>query len=99
MKLIKGMNATCLMAAMICVIIASTCCPTAATDDHNNFMKLIIDNEDVRISAQDLAFLLVTHGFDATPKDSYAIVKLDKKIYKVTPNGVKPGLADISISD
>jgi hypothetical protein len=26
-------------------------------------------------------------------------VKLDKKIYKVTPNDVKPGLADISISD
>ena len=93
------MNAAYLMAAMICVIIASTCCPTAATDDYNNFMKLIIDNEDVRISAQDLAFLLVTHGFDATPKDRYAIVKLDKKIYKVTPNDVKPGLADISISD
>jgi hypothetical protein len=99
MKLIEGMSATYLMAAMICVIIASTCCPAAATDDYTNFMKLIIDSEDVRINAQDLAFLLVTHGFDATPKDSYAIVKLDKKIYKVTPNGVKPGLADISISD
>jgi hypothetical protein len=33
------------------------------------------------------------------PKDSYAIVKLDKRIYKVTPNGMKPGLVDISISD
>ena len=87
------------MAAIICFIIASMSCPTAATDDYPNFVKMITDGEDVRISAQDLAFLLVTHGFDATPKDSYAIAKLDKKIYKVTPNGVKPGLADISILD
>lgn len=93
------MNATYLMAAIICVIIASMSCPTAATDDYTNLVKLITGSEDARIDAQDLAFLLVTHGFDATPKNSYAIVKLDKKIYKVTPNGVKPGLADISIID
>jgi len=99
MKLTKGMNAAYLMAAIICVIIASMSCPTTATDDCTNLMKLMTGSEDVRIDAQDLAFLLVTHGFDAMPKDSYAIVKLDKKIYKVTPNGVKPGLADISISD
>jgi hypothetical protein len=99
MKLIEGMNAAYLMAAIICVIIASISCPTTATDDSTDLMKLIAGSEDVRIDAQDLAFLLVTHGFDAMPKDSYAIVKLDKKIYKVTPNGVKPGLADISISD
>ena len=100
MKLTKGMNAAYLMAAIICAaIIASMSCPSAATDDYTNLVKLITDSEDVRIDAQDLAFLLVTHGFDAMPKDIYAIVKLDKKIYKVTPNGVKPGLADISISD
>jgi len=44
-----------------------------------------------------LPFLLVTHGFDATPKDSYVIVKLDKATYRITPNGVKPGLANILI--
>ena len=99
MKLTKGMNAAYLMAAISCVIIASICYPTTATDDCTNLMKLMTGSEDVRIDAQDLAFLLVTHGFDAMPKDSYAIVKLDKKIYKVTPNGVKPGLADISILD
>ena len=99
MKLTKGMNAAYLMAAIICIIIASISYPTTATDDCTNLMKLIAGSEDVRIDAQDLAFFLVTHGFDATPKDRYAIVKLDKKIYKVTPNDVKPGLADISISD
>jgi hypothetical protein len=99
MKLTKGMNAAYLMAAISCVIIASMSGPTTATDDYTNLVKLITDSEDIRIDTQDLAFLLVTHGFDATPEDSYTIVKLDKKIYKVTPNGVKPGLADISISD
>jgi len=100
MKLTKKMNAAYLMAAIICAaIIASMSCPSAATDDYTNLVKLITDSEDVRIDTQDLAFLLVTHGFDATPEDSYTIVKLDKKIYEVRPNGVKPGLADISISD
>ncbi len=100
MKLTKEMNAAYLMAAIICAaIIASMSCPSAATDDYTNLVKLITDSEDVRIDTQDLAFLLVTHGFDATPEDGYTIVKLDKKIYEVRPNGVKPGLADISISD
>ncbi len=99
MKLINRMDAIYLMAAIICVMIASMSCPSAASDDYSNLVKLITDSEDVRIDTQDLAFLLVTHGFDATPKDSYAIVKLDKEIYEVTPNGVKPGLADISILD
>jgi hypothetical protein len=57
------------------------------------------DSEDVRIDAQDLAFLLATHGFDAVPKDSCAIVKLDKTIYMMMPNGAKPGLADILVMD
>ena len=57
---------------------------------------MVKDNEDVRINAQDLIFLLATHGFDAVPKGSYVIVKLDQATYEMTPNGVKPGLADIS---
>jgi len=57
---------------------------------------MVKDNEDVRINAQDLAFLLATHGFHDVPKGSYVIVKLDQATYKMTPNGVVPGLADIS---
>jgi hypothetical protein len=30
------------------------------------------------------------------PKDGYVVVKLDKATYKMTPNGVKPGLDDMS---
>jgi len=87
------------MAAMICVIITSISCLSAASDDYTNLMKLITDSEDVRINAQDLAFLLATHGFDVVPKEGYIIVKLDDVIYKMTPNGVGPGLADILIED
>ena len=41
----------------------------------------------------------MTHGFDAVPKEGYVIVKLDDVVYKMTPNGVEPGLADILIED
>ena len=99
MKSIKRMYAIYLMVAIIYVIIASMSYPSAASEDYTNLMKLVTDNEDARISAQDLAFLLATHGFDAVPKGSYVIVKLDKATYKMTPNGVKPGLADILILD
>ena len=99
MKSIKRMYETYLMVAIICVIIASMSYPSAASEDYTNLMKLVTDNEDARINAQDLAFLLATHGFDAVPKDNYVIVKLDKVTYKMTPNGVKPGLADILILD
>ena len=87
------------MAAMICVLITSTSLPSAASGDYSDLMKLIIDSEDVRIDAKDLAFLLATHGFDAAPKDGYAIVKLDNAVYNMTPNGAEPGLADILIED
>jgi len=97
MKLIERLNEIFLIVGIICVIIASIGYSSAASDDYTDLVKLINDNEDGRMDAKDLAFLLATHGFDASPKGSYAIVKLDKAIYKVMPNGVKPGLAYISI--
>jgi hypothetical protein len=99
MKLIERINAACLMAAMICVLITSTSLPSAASGDYSDLMKLIIDSEDVRIDAKDLAFLLATHGFDAVPKGDRVVVKLDDVVYEMTPNGVEPGLADILIED
>ena len=49
------------------------------------------------MSAEDLAFFLVTHDFDATPKNDYVEVRLNGVVYKVVPNGSKPGLADVTI--
>jgi hypothetical protein len=99
MAIIMRKNSTHLIATLICVIIAAMSCPSAASDDYTNLMKLITENEDVQINAQDLAFLLATHNFDATPKDDYVIVKLDIGVYKLVPNGMKPGLADVIILD
>ena len=99
MKLVKRMNAAYLIAATIGILIASMSCSSAASDDYAALMKLITDSEDVRINAQDLAFLLATHGFDAEPKEGYVIVKLDDVVYEMTPNGVEPGLADILIEE
>jgi hypothetical protein len=53
--------------------------------------------KDSRMNAMDLAILLATHNLDATPKDGYVIVKQEGKIYSLTPNGEKPGLAEITI--
>ena len=98
-SIIKRTNIACLMAIVICFTVMSTSYPSAASDDYTNLMKLTTDSEDVRMDAQDLAFLLATHGFDAEPKDGYVIVKLDEMVYKMTPNGAKPGLADTLIID
>lgn len=100
MKVIKRISAACLVVALICFTITSTSYPTAAASaDYADLMKLITDSEDVRIDARDLAFLLVTHGLDASPEDGCVIVKLDDAEYSITPNGEKPGLADISTID
>ena len=98
MKSIKRTNSACMVAILFCFAVMSMSYPSAA-DDYTDLMKLIADNEDVRIDAQDLAFLLVTHGFDAEPKGDSVIVKLDDVVYEMTPNGVEPELADILIED
>ncbi|MDD1749437.1 MAG: hypothetical protein LUO89_06130 [Methanothrix sp.] len=69
---------------------------SGASDDYSAFVKLITENEDISINAMDLAFLLATHNFDATPEAGYVIVKLNGMIYSLTPNGKKPGLADVT---
>jgi fibrillarin-like rRNA methylase len=59
--------------------------------------KIISQNEDTNMTPNNLAFFLATHNYDATPKNGYVQVKIDCTIYKVMPNGSKPGLADLSV--
>ena len=66
-------------------------------DDLGRLNKLISSLEDPLIDSQDLAFFLATHNYDATPKGGYAEIKLNDAVYKLTPNGEKPGLCNISI--
>jgi hypothetical protein len=49
------------------------------------------------MNANDLAFLLVTHDFDAIPKKDFVEVRLNKTVYTLVPNGPYPGLANITM--
>ena len=92
----KRPSAICLMAALICVALAFAILHQGHWMAILTFMKLVMDNEDSHMNAMDLAFLLATHNFDATPEAGYVIVKLDGVIYSLKPNGKKPGLADVT---
>jgi hypothetical protein len=71
--------------------------PASASSSSLSDLKTQISSfNDSRMNAQDLAFYLVSHGFDAQPKGGYVEVDLGAKICKLTPNGSAPGLADIA---
>lgn len=67
--------------------------PAVCTD--SGLMGLLSSYEDPLMTSLDLAFLLVTHGFDATPADGYVVVDVGNETYTLIPNGDKPGLAEI----
>lgn len=81
----------------ICIIMVSFSTASACGEDISDLKRLIESNEDTRMDSQDLAFLLATHNYNAMPKDGYAELNLNGKIYKLAPNGDKPGLCDIML--
>ena len=81
----------------VCVIVISLYNASADTDDLSDFNNPILFFEDQRIDSQDMAFFLVTHGYDASHKKNYVELKLNNMIYKLAPNGEMPGLSDIII--
>lgn len=89
-------SATYRIVIIVCTI-AYVCLASGASADYSSLMKLILDNEDTRMSADDLAFFLATHDFDAMPEGDHVIVKLNSTVYKVTPNGEKTGLAEVMV--
>jgi hypothetical protein len=93
------MNMIHIVAAMIFLMAVSSIFIGEASDSYQDLLNLTQTNEDTRMDARDLAFILVTHDFDATPKDGYVIVELNGTIYILTPNRDKPGLADIIIKN
>jgi hypothetical protein len=68
----------------------------ASSDALSDLKSLISGFDDPQMDTQDLAFYLVTHGFDAIPKGGYVEANLGGKIYKLTPNGSAPGLCNIT---
>jgi hypothetical protein len=69
---------------------------SASSDSLSDLKSSISGFEDPHMSAQDLAFFLVSHGFDATPKGGFVEVDLGGRTYKLTPNCSAPGLAGIT---
>ena len=78
-----------------CIIMVGLNTASASGQDISDLKKLISVNEDVRMNSQDLAFLLATHNYNVVPKDGYVELDMNGKIYKLVPNGDKPGLCDI----
>lgn len=85
-----------LLTALVCVGLAPAGYASGVVES-KELSKLISQNEDVLITPNDLAFFLATHNYDATPKDGYVQVRIDGTIYRVVPNGARPGLADLLI--
>jgi hypothetical protein len=85
-----------LIVALVCVAFAPASYASGAVAS-TELTKLISQNEDVHMTAEDLAFFLAMHNFDATPKDGFVQVKMDGTIFNLVPNGAAPGLADLSI--
>jgi hypothetical protein len=79
----------------ICIIMVSL--NTVTGEDISDLKKLISTNEDTHMNSKDLAFFLATHNYNAMPDDGYTELNLNGKIYKLAPNGDKPGLCDIML--
>jgi hypothetical protein len=85
-----------LIVALVCVAFAPSSY-ASNTSSSNQLLELISQNEDVQMTAEDLAFFLAMHNFDATPKEGFVQVKMNGTIYNLVPNGANPGLADLTI--
>ncbi len=72
--------------------------PTASASGSSlsDLKSLVSSFDDPRMSTDDLAFYLVSHGFYAAPKDGFVEVDLGGQKYKLTPNGPASGLCSIA---
>lgn len=89
--------AACTLLILLCIAAISSAVLPPEGDDGSELMKLISENEDLLVSANDLAYFLVIHDFDARPKDDYVEVYLDGAVYKLVPNGPYPGMANATM--
>ena len=87
-----------LISILVLLVPLSVASLSSAVADKSELIKLITKNEDPIMNANDLAFLLVTHDFDAIPKKDFVEVRLNKTVYKLTPNGKYPGLANVTVT-
>ena len=87
-----------LIVALACVAFAPGSLASGASQCAS-LSGLISQNEDAQMTAEDLAFFLAIHNYDATPKEGFVQVKMDGTICNLVPNGAAPGLADLTIEN
>ena len=90
----KQISAICFISIVIMLALPTVGASNASLSD---LKSTISSFDDPRMDAEDLAFYLVTHDFDAKPKGGYVEVGLEGRICKLTPNGSAPGLCSITV--
>jgi hypothetical protein len=90
----KEICAICLISVVIIAALPTVCASKASLSD---LRATISSFDDPRMDAEDLAFYLATHDFDAKPKGGYVEVGLEGRVCKLTPNGPAPGLCTITL--
>ena len=87
-----------LLSAVAIIFFASNILmPLASSGPDEKLMDFISEIDDPFMTSTDLAFLLATHDFDATPKGDYVEVRTGKSIYRLVPNGSHPGRIDSTV--
>lgn len=66
-------------------------------DGLEGLKSLISSFDDPGMDAQDLAFFLATHNYDATPCEGCVQVRVEGKTFVLVPNGELPGLCNITL--
>jgi hypothetical protein len=62
-------------------------------------MQDLLDSmNDPYMTEYDIAFVLVTHGYDAIPMDNYVELKMDSGIFQLELNGDQPGQASLILN-
>ena len=88
----KELSAICLVSLAIMLV------PVSASNASISDLKSTVSAfEDAHMNADDLAFYLATHNFDARPNGGHVEVNLGGSTCKLTPNGSAPGLCSIEI--
>ncbi|MCX6679563.1 MAG: hypothetical protein NTX42_04240 [Methanothrix sp.] len=90
----KQISAICFISIVIMLALPTVGASNASLSD---LKSTISSFDDPHMDAEDLAFYLVTHDFDAKPKGGYVEVGLEGRICKLTPNGSAPGLCSITV--
>jgi hypothetical protein len=86
----------CAMVLLSMIILSVLPTASASSSSLSDLKSLVSSFDDPNMGANDLAFYLASHGFDASPRGGFVEVDLGGHNYKLTPNGPAPGLCSIA---